>query len=82
MKGLPNLADTADKYELQRHGVDAVTQAGGFRFGYGNVICFWTFVPAILIFSVGSGVSLYEGCLPVKDLFFNPDTVKIPCSVC
>ncbi len=43
-------------------------------FGYGMELYFWTFVVAILIFAVGSGISIYEG---VQSLY-HPHPVESP----
>ncbi len=39
-----------------------------FPFGHGKEVYFWSFVVAILVFSIGSGLSIYEGI----DHLFNP----------
>jgi cation diffusion facilitator family transporter len=48
-----------------------------YPFGYGREIYFWAFVVAILIFALGSGISIYEGLRkiaaphPVTDAYVN-----------
>ncbi len=43
-------------------------------FGHGKEVYFWSFVVAILIFAVGSGVSVYEGV----HNFLHPENIKNP----
>ncbi|PCI57130.1 MAG: cation transporter [Alphaproteobacteria bacterium] len=61
-EGIHSLVDTGNQilllYGLKRAAKPADAE---FPFGHGKEIYFWSFVVAILIFSVGAGISIYEG---------------------
>ena len=63
-EGIHSLVDTGNQV-LLLHGMRKACKppCDRFPFGHGKEIYFWSFAVAILIFAVGSGVSLYEGII-------------------
>ena len=66
-EGIHSLVDTGNQILLLYGMKQAKKPADeAFPFGHGKEIYFWSFVVAILIFAVGSGVSIYEGIHHVR----------------
>lgn len=63
-EGIHSMVDTGNGV-LLLHGMRRAHKppSGRFPFGHGKEVYFWSFAVAILIFAVGSGVSLYEGII-------------------
>ena len=61
-EGIHSVVDTGNQV-LLLHGMRRAQLPADrrFPFGHGKEIYFWSFVVAILIFAVGSGISIYEG---------------------
>jgi len=77
-EGIHSLVDTGNQV-LLLHGLKQAQKPASaqFPFGHGKEVYFWCFVVAILIFALGSGISLYEGVhhvmnpAPLQDPFVN-----------
>lgn len=67
-ESIHSLADTTNQGLLLVGGKRAQKVANDtFNFGYGRERYFWSFVVALLLFSVGAGYALYEGIIKIRD---------------
>lgn len=74
-EGIHSLVDTGNQL-LLLYGMKQARKPADqlFPFGHGKEIYFWSFVVAILIFAVGSGVSIYEG---IRHIMY-PEQIENP----
>jgi cation diffusion facilitator family transporter len=77
-EGIHSVVDTSNEVLLLLGIRKSQKKADAQRpFGYGKELYFWSFIVSILIFSVGAGISFYEGIThlqhpePVKNPFWN-----------
>ncbi|MFY9227249.1 MAG: cation diffusion facilitator family transporter [Blastocatellia bacterium] len=74
-EGIHSMVDTGNQV-LLLYGLKKAQKPPdeNFPFGHGKEIYFWSFVVAILIFALGSGISIYEGINHLLD----PESVTNP----
>ena len=74
-EAIHSLADTANQ-GLLLHGTRQAGRPADARhpFGYARELYFWSFVVAVLLFSLGSGVAMYEGIHKLR----HPEPVTDP----
>lgn len=74
-EGIHSVVDTGNQV-LLLHGLRKAKKPADkrFPFGHGKEVYFWSFAVAILIFAVGSGVSLYEGIIHT----IHPEPIENP----
>lgn len=74
-EGIHSLVDTGNQV-LLLHGMRQAKKPADdrFPFGHGKEVYFWSFVVAIIVFALGSGVSIYEGVHRV----LHPEVVTDP----
>ncbi len=74
-EGIHSLVDSGNQLVLL-YGLNRAKQQPDDKhpFGYGMELYFWTFVVAILIFAVGSGLSIYKGIAHILE----PEVISQP----
>src|SRR5680860_1275261 len=74
-EGIHSLVDTGNQ-GLLLYGIKRAAQPADDKhpFGYSAELYFWAFVVAILIFALGSGISIYEGVQKI----LNPHEMSNP----